>query len=237
MLVALAAAVYARLDPTPNPADVAAACRRITERFDDVPAQLGDWHVSDVESPLADFIVERRDDLFKDALWRTYVNAETGDVADVLVVVGSGREISIHTPDKQYYSVSLSMREQPRAYVIGGEAPVGRCFTAPFTRGPFNGPQERYRIFWTWNGGDGWVASDTPRTARINLLRYPVLTKLYVVTNIPKMPVPFVEDPPSEFSEYFKQAEDNACLDLIEQLLPALNESLRLAELQEMVWY
>jgi hypothetical protein len=66
----------------------------------------------------------------------------------------------------------------------------------------------RLRIFWAWNGGDGWQAADNPRLA---FVQYALLYKLYLVRELPA-----AGDLP----------DDDPCVELLYLLLPELQRAL-----------
>jgi hypothetical protein len=43
--------------------------------------------------------------------------------------------------------------------------------------------ETRLRLYWAWNGGDGWKAATDPRS-QFSRSRYPVLHKLYVLRDL-----------------------------------------------------
>lgn len=210
IVVAAATVVQARWSERWRPAISDEQIAELVSRFDRVPRVIGSWeNREDGEADPEQMKAARA----AGSLSRMYVNRFTGAVANVFIVCGTGRNVSIHTPDKCYVAAGYSMRRNPEVYDIldaeEGEK-LGRCFTAPFTIEEATAGMSRLRIYWTWNGAGEWEAPGGPATAKFSLARYDTLYKLYVITEIPS-----VRELPGE----------NQAIEFMREFLPILNES------------
>jgi hypothetical protein len=173
-------------------------------RLDRLPMALGDWD----GQPLAVGERERRA-AGGGYLMRRYVNRRTGAVVSILIVCGRAGPVCVHTPDvcyegAGYHQVGASVKQ-----AIGGPGRPGAGFwSARFHKEDARLPTE-VRVFWAWNGGDGWRAVDEPRRT---FAGYPVLHKLYVTRRLAG-------------SEESVRGEP--CVDFLKVLLPALQEQVQ----------
>jgi hypothetical protein len=133
---------------------------------------------------------------------RKYVNRETGESAQVLLVCGHPGAIAVHTPDVCYKGAGYS----PNGPIGRHERPAGPAGPAVFNVADMTrteaGGAARLRIYWAWSDGGAWQA---PRQPRLTFARRPVLYKLYVIRPTSSNPGPHDDDP---------------CADLIARLLP-----------------
>jgi hypothetical protein len=178
--------------PTATPTDV-------KERLTSIPADLGDWQGEDVESDTrgASPVLGR--------LERRYRNTRTNQIVSVSLVCGKPGPICIHTPDVCYGSSGFNVGENKKhtAASLGG----AEFWTADALKKKST-DQTRLRIFWAWNGGDGWQAAGNPRLAYV---RYPVLYKLYLIR---------------ELNAAGDALDDDPCLELFQQLQAELQRAL-----------
>jgi hypothetical protein len=164
-----------------------------------IPAELGDWQGEDVESDTrgASPVLGR--------LERRYRNVHTNKIVSVSLVCGKPGPISIHTPDVCYGSSGFAVGENKKLAPRPG---AGAEFWTADALKKKSTDQTRLRIFWAWNGGEGWQAADNPRLAYV---RVPVLYKLYLIR---------------ELNMAGDALDDDACLDLFQQLQPELQRVL-----------
>jgi len=178
--------------PTDPPPDVEA-------RLKSIPADLGDWQGEDVEADTrgASPVLGR--------LERRYRNTRTNQIVSVSLVCGKPGPICIHTPDVCYGSSGFNVGEKKKytaANIAGAEFWTADALKKKST------DQTRLRIFWAWDGGDGWQAAGNPRLA---YHRYPVLYKLYLIR---------------ELNAAGDALDDDPCLELFQQLQSELQRAL-----------
>lgn len=139
-------------------------------------------------------------------LFRRYVHRQTGREVNVLLVCGRPGPVSIHTPDACYGASGFQV-----ATPVKKAWPIGEN-TAEFwsSRMVKKRPTEevQLRVFWSWNAGTGWTASDN---ARMDFVRSPLLYKLYLI-----------HDRAQEGSV----TTDDPCVALMRELTPELDKSL-----------
>lgn len=139
-------------------------------------------------------------------LFRRYAHRESGQEVAVLLVCGKPGPVSIHTPDACYgasgYQVSAPVK-QPCS--VGDDKVEFWCARMLKKRAT---EQLHVRVLWAWNAGQGWVASDSPRTA---FAHRGLLYKLYLVRDLPRGD---------------EARQEDASVALMRELLPALDRSL-----------
>jgi hypothetical protein len=178
-----------------TPADPAAAAAR----FENIPANLGEWEMQEFEGKTGTF-----DPKLAGSLERQYVNRRTGQKVAIMLVCGSFGPVAIHNPETCYGA---------SGYVVGGKARVpapgsnGEFWTADAVRTSAS-EEKKFRIYWAWNAGTGWTP---PEDARRTFARAPVLHKLYVIR---------------ELSTLDENSRADPCLDFMQALLPQLDRVL-----------
>lgn len=145
------------------------------KRFENIPMVLGEWQGEAIEHE------ESRPEFgIVGALQRRYVNQRSGDVVLIALVCGRPGPISIHTPDACYAASGFNVGKSRR--VESGQGGATFWFAdAVRTRVT---EETRLRIYWAWNRGGGWTASDNPR---FEFAREPVLHKLYIIRELEKL--------------------------------------------------
>ncbi len=141
-------------------------------RLEQVPLELGDWdgEVNEVKPGEAGAGVAG-------CIKRRYVNRKTGAAVSLFLVCGRPGPVSIHTPEV-CYGASGFMVGTKDTYKLGESD--GALWKTDAIRVSAT-DETRLRLFWGWNGGDGWTASTD---ARVQFVRRPVLHKLYVVREL-----------------------------------------------------
>jgi hypothetical protein len=171
----------------------------MTGIFERIPLELGDWRGIPVESDV------RGAGPILGHVERRYTNQRTRDIITISLVCGKPGPVAIHTPDVCYgssgYDVGACRRLTPP------HTEKTEFWTADAKKQKST-EQLRLRIFWAWNGGDGWQAADNPRLA---FVRYPLLYKLYLIRELPATGDGLDDDP---------------CVDLFHQLAPELQRAL-----------
>jgi hypothetical protein len=180
-----------RWQPSLEPAKAAA-------RLLDVGLILGEWEGQDLEAKPSSVTAT-----LAGSLQRRYVNQRTGQAVLVALVCGRPGPVSIHTPDVCYAASGYQLGARDR---INTASKTGEFWTADAVRTRAT-EESRIRIFWAWNHGQGWIASDD---ARIQFARQPVLHKLYVIRDLPALNEKPADDPCLAFMEVFLPELDRA---------------------------
>lgn len=117
---------------------------------------------------------------------RQYASASTGRSAIVTFISGIPGSVSAHTPDICYpgsgYKTLRAPKKETAALPNGQSAEM---YVADFEKKTAT-KHDRVRVRWTWAAAGGWVAPDRPRWQfAMQLMKAPVLYKVYVVTALP----------------------------------------------------
>ena len=143
-----------------------------------VPLKIGPWEGREQELDPEQFKLTNCPIAFQ----RSYRNRETGDVVDVYLVTGSGRNICIHSPDWCYAAEGFKIEGNISSYrlPVDGVASAPEFATA-FFRHPESppGPQARgLRIMWTYSDDGNWRG---PKMAKLTYTIRPALYKIYFI--------------------------------------------------------
>jgi hypothetical protein len=150
--------------------------RTAAERLDAIPLQIGDWTGEEIEvkpgqgAPGVAGCIQRR-----------YINRKLGATVVLALVNGRPGPVATHTPEVCYGA---------SGYQVGARKPVrletpqipAQFWTSDATRTSVT-EETRIRLYWAWNGGEGWVASADARNEFPRYL-YPILHKLYVIRDL-----------------------------------------------------
>jgi hypothetical protein len=149
---------------------------------------------------------------------RRFVNHKTGQAVVVALVNGRPGPVATHTPEVCYGASGYAVGEK-QAVRLDSESKARQFWTsiAVRTRGV---EQTKLRLYWAWNGGDGWRASDDPR-GQFSRFRYPVLHKLYVLRDLSNLP-----ETPAARQDPNNPGRDDACEAFLEAFLPVLDRTL-----------
>ena len=168
-------------------------------RLDAVPLELGEWDGEVIPVKPGDGGAG-----VAGCIQRRYVNHKTGAAVTVLLVCGRPGPVSIHTPEVCYGA---------NGYLVGSKSRVemdeagDNLWKTDAVRASAS-EETRLRLYWAWNGGNGWSASED---ARLQFVRYPVLHKLYVVR---------------ELNSLGESSENEPCQEFLRLLLPMLRKTL-----------
>lgn len=180
-----------------------AGLQAAVQRLTDAPGDLGSWKAEPSELE-ADALAAAG----AQGSWvRRYTDERTGASVQIILLCGRPGPMSVHRPEHCYRGAGYDMLADPILCKISGERPAD-CWTTRFRKEEPSG-EVTLRIFWTWFGGEGWRAPDSPRLAFAHL---PALYKLYAIRELPSRP---------------ERPEQDPTLDLLRQLLPALADALR----------
>jgi Protein of unknown function (DUF3485) len=167
-------------------------------KLDTVPLELGEWdgEVMGVKPGQAGAGVAG-------CIQRRYVNRRTGAVVSLFLVCGRPGPVAIHTPEVCYGASGYLVGSKSRVEEEAGD----NLWKTDAIR--INSTEEtRLRLYWAWNGGNGWMASED---ARLQFVRYPVLHKLYVVR---------------ELNSLSESTQNEPCQEFLHVLLPMLRKTL-----------
>jgi Protein of unknown function (DUF3485) len=178
------------------PPDLEAAAAKL-ERF---PDTVGDWKGRPVTLNPQHIRLAR----IVGYAARRYQNPRTGTEATVLLVCGRPGHVAAHTPDVCFQGVGYRMAKEPTQFQVSAPSgPPAAFWTALFTKQEVGLPRN-LRVFWSWSAAGRWEA---PVHSRLHFAPQPALFKLYVIEEMGQAPLP---------------PEQTPCLDLLRQLLPAL---------------
>jgi hypothetical protein len=178
-----------------------------------VPLNIGDWKGED--KPVDERIKDTAGAV--GAVSRTYRNSRTGEVVDLWLIVGHGREISAHTPDICYRASGFTARAPENSdfvYVEEGR-PNTPFLTNTFFREDVSGRQ-LVRVFWTWydtenEANEGKVLWEAPKNSRWHFGNTRALYKMYLTSGM--------RDP-------LETAEASPCLRFGREFLPQVEKAL-----------
>jgi hypothetical protein len=173
--------------------------------LDRVPMVIGEWQGREIEvkpgqSPPG----------VTGCVQRSYFNGRLGATVTLALVNGRPGPVSTHTPEACYGALgyTVARRREVALDTPGGEA---HFWTSDAVRARV-GEQTKVRLFWAWNGGEGWRAAGDARQ-QFPRFRYPVLHKLYVLRELAGM----AGKP---------DGKDEPCLAFLEALVPELERAL-----------
>jgi hypothetical protein len=177
-----------------------------TKRLSEVPLTIGDWDGTDQEVDKAQLARSNCDGHVS----REYMNRRNKEVVSVYLVSGTGRHVTIHTPDWCYRGAGYEMDDAAIAYTMRveglGAQPEFR--TATFTKTDETGRTDRLRIFWSFTDDGTWLGPSSPKP------KYGTRDALYKVYFITKAALR--QETP----------EDSPALDFARQFFPLVNEIL-----------
>jgi hypothetical protein len=168
-------------------------------RLDAVPLELGEWDGEVIPVKPGDGGAG-----VAGCIQRRYVNHKTGAAVTLFLVCGRPGPVSIHTPEVCYGA---------NGYLVGSKSRVemdeagDNLWKTDAVRASAS-EETRLRLYWAWNGGNGWSASED---ARLQFVRYPVLHKLYVVR---------------ELNTLGESGANEPCQEFLRVLLPVLQKTL-----------
>ncbi len=179
------------------PAETAQAA----ERLDKIPLEIGEWdgEVIDVKPGEAGAGVAG-------CIKRRYVHRKTGQAVSLFIVCGRPGPVSIHTPEVCYGASGFTVSSKEHVQTAAGD-----IFWRTEALRTNATEETRLRLYWAWNGGNGWSA---PEEARMEFVKSPVLHKLYVVR---------------ELSNGSESGQREPCEEFLAILLPTLQRTLALS--------
>ena len=183
------------------------------ERLASVPMRFGDWEGEDLEVKPGQVGAG-----VAGTLQRRFVHRPSGQAVVIALVNGRPGPVGTHTPEVCYGASGYNVGDK-KAVALDAAGP-GKFWTALALKQKQT-HEERLRLYWAWNGGDGWAASKDPR-GEFARFRYPVLHKLYVLRDLTAaaaVPGLRPEGKPGE-------SRDAVCEAFLESFLPELDRAL-----------
>jgi hypothetical protein len=177
------------------------------QRLPALPNKLGDWQGQDLETKSSAPGVAG-------SLTRRYTNRRLGASVVMALVCGRPGPVATHTPEVCYGASGYVVNDKKAVQldVEDGPAPF---WTSDATRTTVT-DETRLRLYWAWNGGQGWVASRDARQ-EFPRFRHPVLYKLYVLRELTG----------ADLTAPAKgQAKVEPCEAFLQALLPELQQTL-----------
>lgn len=179
-----------------------------TDRLAEVPMTIGDWDGTDQPFDEDQFKASNCDGQIS----REYRNHRNQKVVSVYLVSGTGRHVTIHTPDWCYRGAGYEMENSEHiGYSIPVEAldPDPEFRTATFAKpDELTGTSDRLRIFWTFTDDGNWQSPPSPKPA---FGAREAMFKLYLITTAARR---------------HESPEDSPALDFAEEFFPVINEIL-----------
>jgi len=171
-------------------------------RLNDLAMTVGEWEGRTVSTQRAGLAG------VAGHLYRRYTHARTGKEVTLFMVCGRPGPVAVHTPDVCYGASGFEVLSQVKYSLPATAGGAGAVFKTAQFRKKQSSDLTTLRIFWSWTATGPWSAPDDPR---FTFVRYPALFKLYLIR---------------EMTSADEALDDDPCIDLMKQLLPALNKSL-----------
>jgi hypothetical protein len=180
------------------------AVEQAAERLEHVSMSIGEWHGQSRELGAR----QAQQAGFAGYWLRRYERPTDGMVIQVMLACGRPGPLSVHTPSVCYAGAGFSESAAPVKYAAAAEnGATSEFWKAKFSKADAAVPVNLC-VYWSWGAADGWKAAQHPRW---QLASQPVLFKLYVTQVI---------------TGADEKAEDAACAEFINLLLPELEKAL-----------
>jgi hypothetical protein len=171
------------------------------QRLDAIPLEIGEW-----DGEVIDVKPGEAGEGVAGCIKRRYVHRKSGQAVSLFIVCGRHGPVSIHTPEVCYGASGFTVSAKEHVQIESGD------FFWRTEAIRTNATEEtRLRLYWAWNGGNGWTA---PEEARVVFVKNPVLHKLYVVR---------------ELSNVSEAGQRESCEEFLTVLLPTLRRTLALS--------
>lgn len=172
------------------------------QRLAQVPMKIGEWEGTTIDVEPGPGIAG--------SIQRSYVNRRLGITVNVTLVTGQPGPVATHTPEVCFGASGFNVGKRERIR-LDFSGPSGQFWTADAVKTGAS-DEKRIRLYWAWNPGSGWVASEDARK-EFPRFRHPVLHKLYVIRDLS----PFETRSPSK---------DEPCIQFLHVLIPELEKQL-----------
>jgi hypothetical protein len=142
---------------------------------------------------------------------RRYTSKRLGATVVIALVNGRPGPVATHTPEVCYGASGYTVNAR-KPVRLDTKGPLAQFWRADARRSNVT-DETRIRLYWGWNGGEGWVASADARN-QFPRFRYPVLHKLYVLRDLTaQATAPGKEEPCETFLQGFLPELDRALFD------------------------
>jgi hypothetical protein len=175
-------------------------------RLAEIPMQIGDWQGKEIEVKPGQAAPG-----VTGSVQRSYFNSRLGATVILALVNGRPGPVSTHTPEACYGASGYQVARR-REVALDTKGDPAHFWTSDAIRSRVT-DETKVRLFWAWNGGEGWCASNDARQ-QFSRFRYPVLHKLYVLRELTGAGATKASD------------KDEPCLAFLEALVPALERTV-----------
>lgn len=200
-----------------RPHDLGAIAKSL-EKITATP-QIGPWHLKETSrlSPEIAKLLHTSGDISC-----KYVNEQTGDLVDLVVLVGETGPLSTHSPEVCYSSREYQVVSEPDSQKIDSAAGPAEFLSMTLSSDGLDG--SLLRVWYAWHNGAQWRA---PRNARIDLRAEPFLYKIQIatyLTGVEVAPQPGSRPADEKAGAAAKQTE--VCRTFLVDIMPLLNGAL-----------
>jgi len=200
-----------------RPHDLGAVAKSL-EKITATP-QVGPWRLMDTSrlSPEIAKLLHTSGDISC-----KYVNDQTGDLVDLVVLVGETGPLSTHSPEVCYSSREYQVVSEPESQKVESAAGPAEFLSMTLSSDGLDG--SLLRVWYAWHNGAQWLA---PRNARIALRAEPFLYKIQIATYLTGLEVgrqPGSRPADEKAGAAAKQAE--VCRTFLVDFMPLLNGAL-----------
>ena len=170
----------------------------------DIPMTLGVWQGQAIEGESSRAPVKTTS-----SITRRYYNRSSDRTVSLLLVCGRPGPVSVHPPEVCYSGAGYEQAATAVKCTIepASGSQLGELWMARFQK-PASIAPEQLRIYWAWNATGVWQASENPR---LEFAGFPLLYKLYVV---------------SEVRPGDEKRQEDPCIEFLRPLLPELKNRL-----------
>ena len=179
---------------------------RFTELVTTVPIQIGDWVGRDDEINQEEFEASN----CTACISRTYTNTE-GQSVNVYLVSGTGRHVTIHTPDWCYVGAGYDKVEDPHQYKIqmgAADSDNDPEFLTTVFRKEDPLSKQEIRIFWSFADNKNWAGPKQPKAV---FGGRPAMYKVYLITDA---------------NDVGWAIESNPTINFVKEFMPIVNDIL-----------
>lgn len=171
---------------------------RFTQLVTKIPKQIDDWTSVDDEINQEEFEASH----CTACISRTYTNRE-GQRVNVYLVSGTGRHVTIHTPDWCYVGAGFDKVTDPQQYRIPmgtDPQPTDPEFLTTVFRKEDPLTKSEIRIFWTFSDDGNWQGPKQPKS---EFGGRPAMYKMYLITNVDDVGWEIESNPTMNFAKKF----------------------------------
>jgi hypothetical protein len=170
-------------------------------KLSELPLSFGDWEGKEIDSKQAGPGVTG-------CIQRSYTHRRRNITVVIALVNGRPGPVATHTPEVCYGANGYLVGEK-KSVTVGTGSAAARFWTSDAVK-KRQTEESRIRLYWAWNGGDGWEAA---KDARVEFQPYnhPVLHKLYVLRDL---------------SQAGGDVGPESCQEFLEAFLPVMQRTL-----------